>query len=184
VRLLRLLALAVLPALVLASPALARPCPGSDDLPAAARVDQMRAATACLINRERVRHGRARLRVNPLLDRSATAYARDMVADTFFAHVTPGGLSFRDRTRRGLLGRYARSARRWVLGENLAWGSGEEATPQAIVAAWMHSGAHRRNLLRKDYHDLGLGIVVGPPVRMATVSHAATYVTHFGLRVR
>jgi uncharacterized protein YkwD len=173
----------LLSALVLASPAAARPCPGGDDLPAAAQVDQMRAATACLVNRERVRHGRAPLRVNRLLRRSATAYAREMVADTFFAHVTPGGLSFRDRTRRGLLGRYVRGARRWVLGENLAWGGGEEATPNAVVDGWMHSGPHRRNLLRRGFRDLGLGVVVGSPVRMSRGPGAATYVTHFGLRV-
>jgi hypothetical protein len=37
--------------------------------------------------------------------------------------------------------------RRWKVGENLAWGIGESSTPRSIVAAWMASAEHRKNIL-------------------------------------
>ena len=47
--------------------------------------------------------------------------------------------------------------------ENIAWGSGDTATPEAIVDAWMHSSGHRANILSRDFHDLGIGSRQGQP---------------------
>jgi uncharacterized protein YkwD len=103
-----------------------------------------------------------------------------MVAHRYFAHDSRSGARFSVRIARS---GWMAERRRWRVGENLAWGSGEEATPNAVVDGWMHSGPHRRNLLRRGFRDLGLGVVVGSPVRMSRGPGAATYVTHFGLRV-
>jgi uncharacterized protein YkwD len=166
------IAMAIAPA---ASPAAVRPCPGAHLQPSAAHATQVRAATVCLLNRQRVLHGLARLRTHRSLSHAASAYARLMVAQRFFGHVSPTGSTMAQRIKRT---RYLRGARRWALGENIAWGAGASATPARIVSAWMHSPGHRRNILDPGYRDVGIGIAVGSPSGGA----GATYVNEFGRR--
>ena len=68
----------------------------------------------------------------------------------------------------------------WTLGENLAWGSYQLATPKSIVRSWMHSPGHRANILNADFHEIGVGVVEGAPE--PGVESAATYATSFGTR--
>ena len=95
----------------------------------------------------------------------------------YFNHTSRGGSSFVDRIRRAC---YLRGARRWSVGENLAWGSGSHATARSIVHAWMNSPGHRANILNGRFRDVGIGIVRGAPV--SGVGNAATYATSFGAR--
>jgi uncharacterized protein YkwD len=98
-----------------------------------------------------------------------------MVARRYFAHVTPAGEGLRARVARtGWMHR----RRRWRLAENLGWGTGPLATPQAIVAAWMKSPPHRRNVLRADLRLVGIGIAAGTPFARA----GATFTADFGSR--
>jgi uncharacterized protein YkwD len=73
-----------------------------------------------------------------------------MLRNRFFAHGHFGGrmLAFHVRAP--------------IEGENLAWGSGAFSTPERIVAEWLASPGHRRNLLRPGFTRLGLGIAWGP----------------------
>ena len=103
-----------------------------------------------------------------------------MVTHGFFAHVGLDGSTLRSRIKGGT--RYlSRRVARWSLGENLYWGSGELATPAQSVDAWMHSAGHRRNVLNKNFRDIGIGIAIGAPQDVAG-SPAATYATEFGTR--
>jgi uncharacterized protein YkwD len=165
-------AMAVAPA---ASSAAARPCPGAHLTPSAAHAAKVRAATVCLVNRQRARHGLRRLRTHRSLAHAARNYARQMVAQRFFAHVSPAGSTMPQRIKRT---NYLRSAHGWTLGENIAWGSGRSATPAQIVSAWMRSPGHRRNILDPRYRELGIGIAIGAP----TGGSGATYVNEFGRR--
>jgi uncharacterized protein YkwD len=158
----------------------ARGCPGADAVPGPATLPQARRATLCMVNRERRRHDVRRVRSVAALRHSASLYAREMVRESFFAHVTPAGLTFAERIRRQT--GYLDGARSWWIAENIGWGSGTFATPSGIVRAWMHSSEHRRNLLDGRYRDLGVGIAVGAPSALAGASPAATFVTHFGRR--
>jgi uncharacterized protein YkwD len=153
----------------------AAPCPGAGDQPSAANAAQVRAATLCLLNRQRVAHGLPRLHVHPSLRHAAAAYAGLMVRDDFFDHVSPGGSTMAQRIKRTA---YLRGVRGWSLGENLAWGSGAAATPAQIVDAWMHSAGHRRNILDGTFREIGIGIAAGAPGGRA----GATYVNEFGRR--
>ena len=150
----------------------AYPCGGS----ASAHISQassaaFRGATACLLNRERARHGLRPLRLNSRLSRAAHRHSRAMVARRFFAH---GAFAARIRHTG-----YMRGARRWSVGENIAWGSGPQGSPQAIVRAWMNSPPHRRNILGR-FREVGIGVHPGAPV--GRMGDAATYTTDFGLR--
>ena len=134
-------------------------------------------ATLCLVNRERTARGLDALKRSKALDRASREYARSMVRHRFFAHVTPGGGTLKQRIRESS---YLDGARSFKIGENLAWGSGSLAAPKRRVASWMASPGHRANILNPRFRHLGVGLSTGAP--KATSLRSATYVTHFGQR--
>ena len=93
-------------------------------------------------------------------------------AGNYFAHG-----NFVGRIKRA---RYLSGAGTWSVGENIAWGSGELATPREIVKAWMNSPPHRHNILHRKFGEVGIGVARGVPVRANY--DGATYTTDFGKR--
>jgi uncharacterized protein YkwD len=150
-------------------------CPNPDLAPSAETLGAMADATLCLLNGDRADHGLAPLAANPRLTEAATAYAADLVAGSYFSHTGRDGSDVLDRIRRsGYLPRGAA----FVLGENLAWGSGGLATPGAIMDAWMNSPGHRENILNPEFREIGIGVVAGNP--KTADGRGATYATEFG----
>jgi uncharacterized protein YkwD len=181
-RLLPLPLFAVMLGLLLAvppAPAAAAPCAGADLMPTAQNTAQIRSATRCLINRERRRRGRRALSADGQLTSAAQAYSQHMVDEGFFAHVSPTGSTLLSRIRQTT--RYLAKTVSYALGENLAWGSGERATPRETVIAWMASPGHRRNILDRTFRQVGIGIAMGAPTDTQGLP-AATYTTEFGRR--
>jgi len=109
-------------------------------------ISKVRRAIRCEINQQRVRAGLNPLAANRRLARAANRHARDMARHNYFSHVSLSGKSPLRRVR-------AAGWRRGV-GEALAWGCGPQASPAAIVAAWLNSASHRAIIL-------GRGRVVG-----------------------
>jgi uncharacterized protein YkwD len=147
-------------------------CASTSSNPSAGNLGAMSGAILCLLNSERASKGLPALRANGALRRAARAWANRMVAARFFAHEA-GRSTVQSRIKRT---GYIRG--RWSLGENIAWGSGALATPQAIVNGWMHSPGHRANILHGAFKDIGIGIKLGAPGQ--GLSGGATYVTDFG----
>jgi uncharacterized protein YkwD len=135
-------------------------CPVAGAAPTAGTLGQASGAVVCLVNAERAQAGLPPLRANRALDRAAGRHSRDMVRRAFFAHVSPSGSNLKGRLRRS---GYIQGKRAWHVGEDLAWGSGTNATPDMIVAGWMASPAHRRILLGKDFREVGVGVAAGAP---------------------
>ncbi|WP_101068789.1 CAP domain-containing protein [Roseovarius salinarum] len=102
------------------------------------------------INAIRAQHGRGALRVDDRLAAAAVAHARDMAARGFFGHAGSDGAGVGDRVRRQGYGFC-------VVAENLARGRGSLS---AVLAGWMKSRPHRRNLLNRRV--TGYGLVLGP----------------------
>ena len=148
-------------------------CPNSELSPDAGNVGEVAAATLCLVNAERTSRGLAALKVDRSLERAALGHASDMVEHSYFSHNGRNGSEIADRVRAT---GYFRSAD-WIIGENLAWGSGAMGAPSSIVGAWMRSSGHRDNILRAGYREIGLGVVSGNP---ASGSGGATYASEFG----
>ena len=175
----RVLRIALLSLLVLLlaglAEAAAATCEGADADPVTAPPAQVAATTLCLLNAERAERGLAPLTRQSRLDLAAVRHASDMVARRYFAHRSPEGKHSTDRIRAT---GYLSSASSWVVGENLAWGTWERATPESIVAAWMDSPGHRANVLHRRYREIGIGIVLGNPV--SRDGAGATYATTFG----
>ena len=153
-------------------------CAEGDLQPAGGNLDRVSASVLCFMNAMRANDGLPALRENQQLEDASVKHSQDMVNRKFFAHDTPDGVDVVARLR--AIG-YVPRAGDWVVGENLAWGSGALATPRAIVQAWMDSPAHRENLLSPDYREVGLGIVLGVPARDA--DGGATFTTDFGTKL-
>ena len=122
---------------------------------------QARAATLCLINRERTRRGMGLVHSQTRLRNAATKHSRAMVSKGFFDHSSPAGSTAATRVRAA---GYLRGAASFQLGENIGAGESALATPAAMVDAWMHSAGHRYNILHRSFRDIGIGIVMGTPM--------------------
>jgi uncharacterized protein YkwD len=170
------LALSAALALTSAPAAIAADCPGADLRPATDNIEQVEAATLCLINAERAAQGLPALAEQGQLSKASVAFSQLMVDEHFFAHVSPDGIELTERVRAT---GYLDQPGSWAIGENIAWGESFLASPANIVDAWMKSPPHRANILSKDFSDIGLGIVTGVPL---SSNLGATYTTDFGRR--
>jgi uncharacterized protein YkwD len=142
----------------------------------AANLSLVRQAVLCALDRERAIRGVPRLVVNARLSLAAERHAVDMVRRQYFAHESPEGRDVVDRLMRaGYI-----STGWWMVGENLGWGTEEFASPQRMTTAWMHSPAHRSNILDRRYRELGIAVVLGVPTAVGGIG--ATYATDFGVR--
>jgi uncharacterized protein YkwD len=130
--------------------------------------------TLCLINVERHKAGVRQVRVDARLYRAAVRHSRDMVVNHYFAHESRDGGRFTARIART---GWMSGRGHWRVGENLAWGSGAQADPHSIVAAWMRSAGHRHNMLNPRFRVIGIGVVSGVPVGK---NAGRTYTTDFG----
>lgn len=163
-----------------ASPALASGCPGAHTLAAVQGQPQLERSITCLINERRAQAKRKPVRRHGKLRRAAVRHSGAMVSQGFFSHDSPSGKSFVDRLRK--VG-YTRGAKRWLVGENLVWGSGPQSTPASLVESWMSSPAHRANLLRPRFREVGVGVVRGTPVN-GSDSGGITVASEYGFRRR
>lgn len=102
------------------------------------------------MNDARAQNALAPLKTDPTLRKAARSYSQEMLAGGFFDH-----RNFVQRMlRAGVQGTF--------VGENLAWAAEEQATPEAIVAGWLASPKHRKNLLQPRFRFVGLGFATGP----------------------
>jgi uncharacterized protein YkwD len=163
-------------AVALISPATAAAdCAGADSAPAQLGPHARAVTVRCLVNEQRAAHGLRALRTDRRLATAAHRHSADMVAHHYFAHESRSGAPFSARIART---GWMRRRRRWSVGENLAWGTGQLATPRAIVEQWMASPPHRDTLLNAAYRLVGIGVALGAPVRDA--GDGATYTADFG----
>ena len=150
-------------------------------MPSEANVVSVREATLCLINRERSRAGEQPLRADAALEDSAQGHSTSMAVHGYFEHVSPGGSTPLGRMRES--GYLSSSTPGYMVGENIAWGSGADATPAATVAAWMASPPHRANILQREFRDTGMGISPNLPSSFAGGQEGAIYTEDFGVKI-
>jgi len=165
-------------ALIAAAPAAASSCVGADTEAEGLSQTELETTVTCLINEQRAKAGVRPIRPNGTLRQAAAGHSQDMVSGGFFEHTSPSGRTFIDRiTNTG----YMRGARRWLVGENLVWGTGSQGTPQAMVDGWMGSPAHRANLLRERFREVGVAAVRGTPFN-ASDENGVTVSSEYGFR--
>ena len=127
-------------------------------------------STLSLLNDVRAEHRLAPLVAKAALRRSAVAHSQDMLARNYFEHDTKGGQPWSERVLS-----YYRPRR--TLGENIGWGNLEKGTPEAMVAAWMASPPHRKNILNGAFKQIGVGVSAGT---FLGYESTLVYTTDFG----
>ena len=100
------------------------------------------------VNAERSQAGRPPLALSPDLSSIAQGHACDMARRGYFSHTSPDGQSMMDRARR------AGASGLCAMGENIAQGQSDVPT---VVASWMRSPGHRRNILDPEFRLVGFG---------------------------
>ncbi|MGH2864332.1 MAG: CAP domain-containing protein [Solirubrobacteraceae bacterium] len=162
-----------------AAPTARHACANAALMPSATDIRAIRAATLCLVNRQRARHGERPLRANVRLRRAAQAHSRSMAFEDYFDHVGPRGQTPLARMR--AVGYLSSRQLGFEVGENIAWGTLWLATPGAIVAAWMASPGHRANILDPRYRETGIGVSPHPLGSRAHGQRGAIYTQDFGV---
>ncbi len=136
------------------------------------------AAMLCLVNRERAASGEPPLRADGDLMRAAQGHSESMAAAGYFEHTSPDGQTPLSRIEAS--GYIPTGAESYEIGENIAWGSLADATPAAIVRAWMASPPHRANILNASFRDSGVGVCAQLPPSFGAAGAGAIYTEDFG----
>lgn len=101
-----------------------------------------------LVNRVRARAGCSPVTLNAKLSKAARRHSADMAGHRNMSHRGSDGS--------GPGRRITRAGYDWsAYGENVAYGY---PTPAAVMAAWMHSPGHRRNILTCGFREIGVGL--------------------------
>ena len=154
-------------------------CENTGLVPEAGNLALIRAAVLCLINNVRADHGELPLQPNAQLEAAAQNHANEMIADDYFAHVSPSGETPLERDQDS--GYIPNSSVGYVIGENLGCGTLGLATPQAIVSAWVASPEHLANILNSEWVDTGIAVVAEVPYLLGEGEPGATYAQEFGV---
>jgi uncharacterized protein YkwD len=140
-------------------------CVGTGLTPTEEDLVTVRVATLCLINRERAAAGETALRLNEDLQDAAQGHAESMALGDYFEHTGPDGDGVLERLEAA--GYISGSEMAYEVGENIAYGSLQDATPAAIVNA--------------GFSDTGIGISPHLPVTFGDGQSGAMYTQDFGV---
>lgn len=114
-------------------------------------------ATFDAVNTQRQLQGMPPLALDEQLTGPARAHAQDMVSRGYFSHVTPEGLTLRDRLAANGLDL------NWV-GENIQRNVQAPEQAAGYAVEWfMGSRPHRNNILHEHFNRVGIGVAEGPP---------------------
>ncbi|MGW2182036.1 CAP domain-containing protein [Streptomyces sp. NPDC001732] len=106
------------------------------------------ARVLALVNSERGKAGCSPLKQNAELTKAAQAHSEDMAAHRNMSHTGSDGSAPGDRiTDAGYEWR--------AYGENVAYGYD---TPESVMAGWMSSPGHKRNILDCSFKEIGVGL--------------------------
>ncbi|QHC22942.1 CAP domain-containing protein [Streptomyces sp. GS7] len=101
-----------------------------------------------LVNQERAKVGCSPLTLNAKLTNAAEAHSTDMADHSNMSHTGSDGS---DPGARITNAGYSWSS----YGENVAYGYD---TPESVMAGWMSSPGHKRNILDCSFRDIGVGL--------------------------
>jgi uncharacterized protein YkwD len=113
-------------------------------------------AVFAITNDIRQRHGLPVLLKEGICRDAARGHSADMFNRHYFSHTDPEGRSVKARLDTNL------TPRQW--GENIWTGRGYDPRQiqqlaQVIMAGWMNSSGHRKNILSPEYTHLGVGVI-------------------------
>lgn len=116
--------------------------------------------TFALHNEIRRKHHLPTFCVHPILEKAARDHSEDMIQKDYFSHDTKG----RNETADERIKRFGYTSDGYsfyMVGENIAFGSGTYGTPDSRMRAWMKSPDHRHNILNGKFREIGIGVSTG-----------------------
>jgi uncharacterized protein YkwD len=166
----------------------ATPCANANLRPTPSDIHAVDTAIVCLIDGVRRSAHLPPLRPNRSLHHVAAGQSVEMVLGNYFGDNSRSGQT---PLQRIVATRYPKVATRYpkrttpvATAQNIAWGTDSQATPAAIVAAWMASPPHRQIMLTAGFRDIGVGAAPSAPSALAAGQPGATYTVEFGARLR
>lgn len=114
-------------------------------------VEQWKRDVLNLVNKERAKNGLAALSWGTTCEGAATVRANELKQS--YSHTRPNGSSWSTACPIPQTG--------GMSGENLNAGNAA-VSPETVVASWMNSPEHRKNILNKDFKYLAVGFVFDP----------------------
>lgn len=107
-----------------------------------------------LINQIRIENHLPVLKMSSSLQRLAREHSRYMAENAYLGHGKDDGRDFKSRIEKSKI-------KGWrAVGENVGRSYGYRDNAQTIVAGWMESRPHRKNILSQDYDTTGIGTAV------------------------
>lgn len=116
--------------------------------PVAAANSEAEAQVLALVNAERAAAGCLPLALNSQLQAAAEGHSRAMAEQNFFSHTSKNGSKLKNRVR-------AAGYKGGRLAENIANG---QNSASAVVAAWLGSAGHVKNIRNCAYRDTGISL--------------------------
>ena len=143
-------------------------------------LDAYEKKTFALHNEIRRKHRLPTFCVHPILQRAARDHSEDMIRKDYFSHDTKGrNETAEERIKR--FGYTAQGYKFYMVGENIALGSGTYGEPDSIMNSWMNSPDHRHNILNGKYREIGIGVSTGT---WQGTEGVKMYTADFGVRRR
>jgi uncharacterized protein YkwD len=131
---------------------------------------------ACLVNYARKRGGLKPLVLEARLAKTAQMKAADIRRCNQFDHDACGKEWDTVFKSSG----YWTSRLSVLIGENLAWGERDFATPREVMLGWLNSPDHRDNLLEPRFRQMGLAVATLP--ELEGVENVVLWTQAFGAR--
>lgn len=150
-------------------------CANAKAHPHETTLPKLRKAMTCLINHKRARRDRHELSTNHRLKVAAQRHNDVMLESDCFRHDCPGEPGLNHRVWRS---GYTKGQEAWRVAEDL----GFDNTPRQMLKRLLHSRFNRRNLLRRSFRDIGVGVGWGTPREGLDDDKFATYTIVFGWR--
>ena len=126
------------------------------------------------LNADRGRRALPPLRLSPALTRAALWKSLHMAGHAYVAHADPAPLTRSVGERLAACGYPARTSG-W--GENIASGF---RSPSSVVAGWLDSPGHRRNIETRAFTTVGIGVAASPTGRLYWTTDFGTAVATLG----
>lgn len=120
-------------------------------------IEQWKKDVLALVNQERAKNGLGALAWGSTCESAANTRARELVSS--YSHTRPDGSSWQTACPIPATGGKS--------GENLNAGNAA-VSPQTVVASWMASPEHRKNILDPDFKYLSVGFVFEPGTKNKT----------------
>ncbi len=141
-------------------------------------LDAKEKKTFALHNEVRRKHNLPTFCVHPALEKAARSHSEDMIRRDYFSHNTKGrGETADERIKR--FGYTPQGNDFYMVGENIALGSGTYGEPESRMRAWMKSPDHRHNILNGKFREIGIGVSTG---NYKGTDGVSMYTVDFGTR--